>query len=324
MASLLMPVSLAAQEATQSPIARTAADTLARRFVLHRLRVWERFTDDFIMWENRPNFNRNVVSINRWGMRGPDYSIKASPGSYRIALVGASLTLAAGVPLDQTFGMLLEDRLNLLGPGAPRRHYEILNFSVGAFTALQNLVLLDRKVMPFAPKAVLLGVFSVEAGRTTDFLTQLVKTQYPIPFPYVQQRVSATGATPGMEEPELRRRLGAISEDIVRWSYARIAEACRQEGVTVLGLVLPEPRPRRRARWKEDIDQSARLAASAGLPMLDLRDVYVGQNVDSLRLGGATGNDPHWNARGHKLIVDRVFQLMQEKDAQALRLGFKK
>jgi len=88
--------------------------------------------------------------------------------------------------------------------------------------------------------------------------------------------------------------------------------------------VLPEPRPRRRARWKEDIDQSARLAASAGLPMLDLRDVYVGQNVDSLRLGGATGDDPHWNARGHKLIVDRVFQLMQEKDAQALHLGFKK
>ncbi|MDP9225334.1 MAG: hypothetical protein M3P18_16115, partial [Actinomycetota bacterium] len=253
-----------------------------------------------------------------------DYSVGRQPGTYRIALLGASMTLGAGVPFQQTIKPVLEERLNREGPGASGRHYEILNFSVGAYSTLQQAAVADHKVFSFKPDAILVCIFSVETGRMTDFLMQLVKTHYPIPYPYVQQKLQSTGATASMESPELLRRLGPISDDLVRWSYRHILEAGRRQGVPVVGVVLPEPRPRPRGRSYGDIDEAARLASSAGLPLLDLRGLYAGQIVDSLRLGGTDGANPHWNARGHKLAADRLYEMLQQNDAQTLRLGFKK
>jgi hypothetical protein len=320
----LVGCSLASLGAPTQLLAQSAAhDTLARRYVMHKPGAWERLTDEFLIWENRPGFVRGNLQMNSLGMRDREYSPSAAPNTFRIALLGSSMTLGIGVPAKQTFVSILEDSLNHAGKEAAKRKIEILNFSVGAYTVLQNVALLDRKVQALSPKAILVGVFSVEVGRTTDFLTQLVKTGYEIPYPYVQQKIRSTGATPSMEEPELRRRLGAISEDIVRWSFTRIVEVARKQRIPIVGLVLSEPRARPRARWTADIDQTAQIAASVGMPLIDLRGVYEGHNVDSLRLGSGSSNNPHWNALGHKLVADRAFALLVEKDAQALRLGLR-
>jgi hypothetical protein len=257
------------------------------------------------------------MRTNRWGMRDKDYSLVPPPRTYRMALLGTSMTVGAGVPLEQTMESLLEDRLNREGPRAPQRHYEILNFSVGAYGIMQNAALLDKSVLAFKPNAVLVGVFSVDAERMGNYLVRLSRSHLPIPYPYVRQKLQEAGVNPTMQQPELLRRLGPVIEDLVRWSYRHILETCRQRGIAVVGLVLPEPSP----KAGRDIDQAARLAASAGVPLLDLRGVYGSQPVDSFRLD--IPKDPHWNARGHKLISDRVYELLRENDGRTLKLGFR-
>jgi len=306
-----------------SPTSSNAANTIAQSVAARGGRLFQQTTKDMTLWENAPNFVGSSKDApfrtNRWGMRDKDYSLAPPPRTYRVALLGSSLTVGSGVPLEQTMETLLEDRLNREGPGAPGRRYEILNFSVGMYGIMQNAALLDQKVFAFKPNAVLVAVFSVDGRRMSTYLVKLIRARVPIPYPYVREKLRQSGVDASMKQPELLRRLAPISEDLVRWSYQHIIEVCRQRGVTVLGIVLPEPV----LKAGHDIDQAARLAAAGGLPLLDLRGVYAGQSPDSLQLSRQGDLDAHWNARAHKLVSDRIYQLLRQNDARALKLGFK-
>jgi len=280
----------------------------------------QRMTGDLLGFELVPSFNGQYkgasFQTNRWGMRDREYEIKAPPGTYRVALLGSSFTLGGGVPLEKTLDGLLEDRLNREGPGAPGRHYEILNFSVGNYGILQNVVVLDRKVFPFAPNAVLVAIHDVEQNRMINHVASLVRGNVAIEIPYLRQKLQDAGVKPGMAEPELRRRIAPIVPDLVRWSYQRIAEICREHRVPVVGIVFPEPR-----RSEESLATTVGWASEAGIPLLDLQGFQDGHAMSALRL---TSGDMHLNALGHQLVANRLYQLLHENDARALKLGFQK
>jgi len=231
------------------------------------------------------------------------------------------MTVGAGVRLEDTMDSLLEDRLNREQPGVPQRRYEILNFSVGQYGILQNVDVLERKVFPFAPNAIVVGIFSIEIGRMTTYLAQLVENNIDIPYPEVRNTLQAAGVTSSMSRSELRRRIGPLSRELVRWSYERVRDIARQHGVPVVGAVLPEPVP----GAGRDIDAVATLASEAGLPFMDLRGIYDGRDASAFRLGNRARAadaraDPHWNEAGHALVAERVYKLLQERDV--LGLGF--
>jgi hypothetical protein len=306
-----------------APTGNAGADGEAATGVGRRTRRYERYTKTPTLWENVPSFRGGFkgapIEINDWGMRDRDYSRARPANTYRIALLGTSMTVGAGVPLAQTMETLIEDRLNTEGPGAPSRHYESLNFSVGGWGIMQNAAVVDEKVFDFSPNALMVGVFSIEVGRMTTYLAALVKSRVPVPYPEVRAAIAKTGATADMEMTELRMKLAPISKDMVLWSYKHIVEAGRRRGIPVVGVVLPEPRPRDVVAGR-GIEESVNLAAAAGMTLLNLGDVYEGQPIDSLKLPGA---DPHWSVRGHKLIADKVFEQMKKNDAMAFKLGFK-
>jgi len=283
------------------------------------LRGHNRPTHDALLWEPIPNLN--IISngirfqTNRWGMHDKDYSLARPTGTYRIALLGSSITVGGGVPADKTMESLLEAQLNREGPGTPSRKYEILNFSAAAYGVLQNVLVAERKVFAFNPNAIVVGIFSVEVGRMRTYLSKLVKSGYRFPDPYVENKLREAGVDSTMQDPELLRRLAPVSSDLVRWSYQRLIEIGRQRHVPVVGIIFPEPDP----RYGRDINASAALAAAAGLPLVDLRGVYAGLNPDSLRL---PGTDPHWNEAGNRLVFERTYQLLREHDAELLKLGF--
>jgi hypothetical protein len=51
-------------------------------------------------------------ATNRWGMRDHDYSLAKPPHTLRMALLGPSDIMGAGVSDSQTFDAVLEARLN--------------------------------------------------------------------------------------------------------------------------------------------------------------------------------------------------------------------
>ena len=94
----------------------------------------------------RPDSTGAHIEINSDGMRGPEVSRRAAPGTYRIALLGDSFIEAFEVPYDRTVGEVLERRLAELR-GAP---VEVLNFGVGGYGTTQEYLTLKHRVWKYS------------------------------------------------------------------------------------------------------------------------------------------------------------------------------
>ncbi len=88
------------------------------------------------------------ISINRAGVRDDDDINTKAENERRILLIGDSLVLAVQVPFQQTFGELLERRLNA---AASPYTYRVINAGVQGYGPVEELLLfraLGRQVQP--------------------------------------------------------------------------------------------------------------------------------------------------------------------------------
>ncbi|UCE86693.1 MAG: SGNH/GDSL hydrolase family protein [Deltaproteobacteria bacterium] len=97
------------------------------------------------------------VRINRQGRRDEERAFEKPADVVRVAVLGDSFALARQVPLEQTFGSVLE-RLLPDCPGLSGRRVEVLNFGVSGYGTAQELQTLRHRVWPYDPDLVLLAV----------------------------------------------------------------------------------------------------------------------------------------------------------------------
>jgi hypothetical protein len=104
------------------------------------------------------------LRVNRWGYRGPNWTLRKPPGTLRIAVLGDSFTEAQQVAEDQTFCAVTQRELAhcpALRGGTPRfERVEVLNFGCDSYGTAQELITLKRRVWKFAPDFVVLAVFT--------------------------------------------------------------------------------------------------------------------------------------------------------------------
>jgi lysophospholipase L1-like esterase len=98
------------------------------------------------------------VSINADGLRDRDHGVAKPPGTFRIAVLGDSMTEAMQVPRERDFCSILEARLR----GCPRlagKSPEVLNFGVSGYGTAQELLMLRERVWKYSPDLVVLAMF---------------------------------------------------------------------------------------------------------------------------------------------------------------------
>lgn len=100
--------------------------------------------------------------INSWGMRDKEYTLKKSPDTFRILLLGDSIT-ENGMWSDY-----VEEKLNTAGK------YEILNCGVRGWGLFQYREYLKNKGMQFNPDYVLIGLCLNDVGEWDIIQTILV------------------------------------------------------------------------------------------------------------------------------------------------------
>jgi hypothetical protein len=64
---------------------------------------------------------------------------------------------------------------------------------------------------------------------------------------------------------------------------------------------------------EEEVARLAHLAEESGFTVLNLADAYENQDVDSLVVAYW---DKHPNAKGHRLIAERLYQALREKGGE--------
>ncbi len=114
--------------------------------------------DDKIGWKPVPNRSAthrtegySRYKINSLGMRDKERTIAKPANTFRIAVLGCSMTEGRQVPLDQNYCSVLEKQLNKKG-GATK--YEVLNFAVSAYTLGQEYLRLKDFALQFEPDLV--------------------------------------------------------------------------------------------------------------------------------------------------------------------------
>ena len=101
---------------------------------------------------------RSWVSISADGLRDRDHSIEKPPGTFRIAMLGDSMTEALQVSRERDFCSILEARLRGCGRLAGKAP-EVLNFGVSGYGTAQELLMLRERVWKYNPDLVVLAMF---------------------------------------------------------------------------------------------------------------------------------------------------------------------
>jgi alginate O-acetyltransferase complex protein AlgI len=272
----------------------------------------KRHTGDFAGSELIPSFVASTdygpLTINRWGMRDQDYDLHPPPNTFRIALLGPSNVMGWGVGDGETFEALIEKRLNKEHGGQRFAKFEILNFGVPGYTPPQELVSLERS-LAFSPNAVFYVAVGREPSQSAEFLAAVARQGRDIPYPELKAIVTKAGVTKGMEEVDALRRMEPFHEEILSAVYRRVGDECRKRGIVPVWIFLPQVRE---GPWQEETPAAVRAAQDAGFLTLNLADVYKGQDLAAIRLAEW---DQHPNARAHRLIAARLYDLMEaERD----------
>ncbi len=113
--------------------------------------LFRRSEDTVLGWEPVPGMTAGHIRINAGGFRGPEYAMERPSGRRRVALLGDSEVFGMRLAEHQTLSGAIESQLNEQGGG---ESFEVLNFGVPAYNTVQELALLESKVLQYEPDAV--------------------------------------------------------------------------------------------------------------------------------------------------------------------------
>jgi hypothetical protein len=265
-------------------------------------------TDDFYIMALTPsaqlNFHGEQFTTNRWGMRDQEYEKTPSPGTYRVVVLGPSFVMGSGVADDEIFEALIEERLNRENSGEPYAHYDMLNFGVSGYSALQELYVFDSEALEFEPNAVIFVAHQLEEEITVRNFANRIQVGSEIPYDYLRQIAAESGIKADMTASEAERRMKPYGRELVAWTYQQVVLRAKEKGIVPIWVFVPTLESPLNIQEKAALEE---IAQEAGFMTIDLSDLYEGQDISTLIVADW---DKHPNARGHRLIADRLYQAL--------------
>lgn len=287
------------------------------------------------------------IAINAQGVRDDEPVGPKPPNERRIVLLGDSLVLSVQVPFGETFGELLERRLNA-APGSPVT-WRVINAGVQGYGPVDEWFLFDKVAAAFEPDVVLIASFvgndAIEGADTADWLAagrpikpaqqSVVRLRRLVRSSVVMQSVRVrwdqlmSKVRTGTPERPLATYLvnppPVIAEglSVSREAYSKIAARAASIGAKT-GIVLVPARFQtndadfanldaavRGAGALLDRDSASRRFAEAlaplGLPMMDLQPILAQQ---SARSGLFYLRTVHFTPRGHAVAADAIHDFL--------------
>lgn len=121
----------------------------------------------------------HAVRINAWGFRGPEWPAQKPPGTFRIMVMGDSLTFGQGIGEEERYTTLLEKEL---GDKFPGKTIEVLNLGVMGYSAVDEAKLLESIGPVLHPDLVLVG-FTGNDVREGEQVPERERYRWSLPIP---------------------------------------------------------------------------------------------------------------------------------------------
>lgn len=270
-------------------------------------------TNDLLMFEFLPNadvvINNYNIKTNALGFRDKQYSIDKPQNTTRIVLLGTSYELGAGVNNEDVFESIAEERLNKQDT---INKVEILNLSMGGYTAVQEMELMKTKVAKLKPDVVMVFAHTDEIRRFTSFFSRYIKNGVDLKYDYLKEVKRKSGVRQSMSEMEIKERLAPYMQAVFNWCYAEIARQCIASGIKPICVFFPTTRD---TLTPEKIDEVKLPAQQAGFTVYVLQHAFDKKGNREI---GVSVTDHHPNKYGHFLLAEAFYNLLSDSNNHLL------
>jgi lysophospholipase L1-like esterase len=286
----------------------------------------------YLLYELAPGerFEKGIeISINSYGIRGPEWSAQKPDGVRRVMALGDSSVYGFGVEDDQVFTALMDDAL---GAGV-----EVINSAVPGYSTYQIINLLEIRSLSLQPDLLLVGCIWSD-NNFDSFVDRELLAAYSsfrnqrARWLHHQLERSALFSILDYKLRVLRkfpeeRRVGWMlgrgekvgSRRVPIDEYARnletISELAERSGAELAFMVLPNREDLvsshdSGAAWDPYRQVMRDTAARHGAPLMELPAHYVasGLSADDLFL-----DEMHPTAKGHQIWADLALSTLAER-----------
>ena len=290
------------------------------------------------------------IRINSAGVRDDEEIGQKAPNERRILILGDSLVLSVQVPVRQTFGELLEQRLNQEGGPV---HYRVVNGGVQGFGPVQELFLMRALLPVIRPDVIIETIFvgnDIEDAAAAEALLdgqvhpvtvvmrdaivtrlrRVVRRSMVLQVLRLRVLAATERFTPsaGPPEPPLQSYAARPAPRIARGLAVihRVVDEIKQEGQAAGARTVVMLMPARFQVNDTDYGNLSRAVSQAGGVLLrdaaseriadTLRDIAV-PRFDALPPLRAAGSDVfflqtvHLTPRGHEVVANGLDQFLR-------------
>lgn len=267
---------------------------------------------DDIYWELKPGLDTTFklahLTTNSHGLADREYPLQKPAGSYRIAVLGDSYSMASGVDTGKSYHALLEQWLNETS-GKP---YEVINFAVGGFGLERYNAVLDHKVPAWQPDAILLGYCGFNDHQALPPATGTVPPFNPpradgFLHSYVREFIGMKLA----EKKILQDTSGLVLNEKHLAFIARELQRTRelanriQPGIPVV-LAYLDNRP----HSEQDLQAIATIAQQNGMAFVDTSRQFADTRIDDYSIQLL---DSHPNEKAHALFAQSLSRAIEQQ-----------
>jgi hypothetical protein len=284
---------------------------------------------DFLQFELKPLVQRVLFgkpfSTNAFGMHDDPLTKEKPAGTLRIAVLGSSMDMGWGVKYQDTYVNQLEAWLNLHSlrqqHRAPKR-FEVLNFAVAAYSPMQRLETLSKKVMAFQPDLVIYSATTLDTRLMEIHLCDMLRKRIDLKYDFLRQATTVAavndddlrvdGAGEMINKNRLKQKLRPLYWGIYDRTLSAIAGECRIARIPLVMVIIPRvgkaDSPSARA---EPVARLKAIAAHQGLTVFDLSDAFDAFDPAQLEIAAW---DDHPNALGHHRLFLSLARAMKNTD----------
>lgn len=271
--------------------------------------------DPAIGHEHRPNARLKAMGvaleINADGLRDRDIPLARTPGVARMLMLGDSLTLGWGVPLERTYAKRLEAIYAAAG-----RPVEVINAGVGNYNTAMEVAWFLARGARYQPDLVVLNYFINDAEPTPGYETGFL-ARHSRAYVFFASRFDAAMRHAGVggradwqgyyaDLYDPARNAAGLQQ--MREAIARLADYCRANGIRLvianypeLRVLEPYPFP-----FVDELVQS--LARQHDVPYLPMLPAVRKMDPPSLWV---TRPDPHPSAAAHEAFARLLYESLR-------------
>jgi lysophospholipase L1-like esterase len=261
--------------------------------------------------------NGVLYETNRYGFRDREFSKQKPPGAFRITVIGDSLAMGAGVPVEERYSSRLEQAL---GDFHKEKRLEVLNLAQSGMNATAIVKRLSNLGVQFDPDLVVYGftLNDIEGPAYRETRDRLFYDQrrFLDSRSYLWRLVGPRWASlRELVHPPKGSYIYELNENYFRnaraWellgtNFDRLLRISRERDICVVVLIHAVPRHLNALHpVREHYDAVARLAEQRGFHAVRSLPVFLGQTPSDLWVSPV---DSHPNSKGHELLTEALLE----------------